>query len=191
VELDLVVLNTTFGLVWFGFLFFCLIVVAFDVKLSKIMVLIFAIIGIVFVIIYITQLSPMALMQWVVSRGLDRPELALSTLFYFIIFLILTFILLGIYLGAKTDYIRIEQNEVWCVRGITGKSRERFPTRSMEVNVERHDIFEYALGTGTITLKIPSLNKFIQLDTVFKAGKKHERINKLLSDISVKPVTPG
>jgi hypothetical protein len=88
--------------------------------------------------------------------------------------------------GAHIEYVIIERNQIWCMKGMTGKSKERFPTRSVEINVERPDFLEYWLGTGRVTIKIPSLNKFIQLDTVFRAGTKvAHAIKYLLSAIEV------
>jgi hypothetical protein len=66
-----------------------------------------------------------------------------------------------------------------------GKSRERFPTRSLEINVEKPDVLEALFGTGRITIKIPSLNKYIQLDTVFRANRKVDKIDRLLGQIEI------
>ena len=69
--------------------------------------------------------------------------------------------------------------------GIAGVSKQRFPTRALEINVEKPDFLELLLGTGQVTMKIPSLNKYIQLDTVFCANRKVKKIDKLLSSLKV------
>ena len=75
------------------------------------------------------------------------------------------------------------------MKGIAGKSKERFPTRSLEINVEKPDFLEAFFGAGHISIKIPSLNKYIQLDTVFRANKKVKKIDRLLSSIEVRDVS--
>lgn len=46
---------------------------------------------------------------------------------------------------------------------------------------------EYCLGTGCVTIKIPSLNKYTQLNTVFRAGNKVLKIDKFLSALEKPP----
>jgi hypothetical protein len=169
------------GLIWLIFLLFCFFVISIEVKLSKFCAVIFAIITISVLLIF----SPLggAFIGFITNTlNLD---LGLPFFFYISVLVILAFTLGCMIVGAHIEYVKIERNEIWCMKGITGKSKERFPTRSLEINVERPDFLEYWLGTGRVILKIPSLNKFIQLDTVFRAGTKVRKIDILLSAIKV------
>jgi len=166
---------------WLGALFFCLFVISIEVKLSKLCAVFCALIAIG-VVLYISPIGG-NIVAFITTAG--NLDLALPSLFYVIVLVILAIILGSIKVGAYLDYIKIERNEIWCMKGLTSKSKERFPTRSMEINVERPDFIEYWLGTGRVTIKIPSLNKFIQLDTVWRAGGKVKKIDKLLSAIKV------
>jgi len=177
------VASTWLSILWLGTLFFCFFVISIEIKLSKLCAAIFALIAFG-VVLYFSPIGA-TVVEFITNAG--NLGLALPLLFYISVLSILVIILGGMIVGAHIEYVKIEQNEIWCMKGITGKSKERFPTRSMEINVERPDFLEYWLGTGRITIKIPSLNKFIQLDTVFRAGKKVGDIDTLLSSIAVIP----
>jgi len=169
------------SILWLLTLFFCFFVISIEVKLSKLCAVLFAIIALG-VVLYISPIGG-TVVEFITTAG--DLELALPYLFYISVLVILAIILGGMIVGAHIEYVKIERNQIWCMKGITGKSKERFPTRSVEINVERPDFLEYWLGTGRITIKIPSLNKFIQLDTVFRAGSKVQAINFLLRAIEV------
>ena len=159
---------------WLLALFICLFVVSIEVKLSKLLAAGFVGAVIIALLFYIG----INVWQWIPNP--TEQELALTTPFYISISFILGFVLGCMIVGARTEYVRVERNEIWCMKGVVGKSKERFPTRSLEINVERPDFFERLLGTGRVSIKIPSLNKYIQLDTVFRAGRKVAKIDKLL-----------
>ena len=169
---------------WLGSLFFCFFVISIEVKFSKLCAVLFGIVALA-VVLFATPILGGTVVGFITTAlGLD---LALPLHFYTSVVLILAFILGAMIVGTHTEYVKIERNEIWCMKGIMGRSKERFPTRSLEINVERPDFIEHRLGTGRITIKIPSLNKFIQLDTVFRAGKKVGDIDTLLSSIAVIP----
>jgi len=166
--------------IWLLALTICLFVISTEAKLSKFLAVIFLVVFIIGFLTYIGYVS-----VWSVIYGIGEQNLALPTPFYFSVFVILAFILIAMRLGTQFDYVKIERNELWCMKGIAGKSKERFPTRSLEINVEKPDFLEAALGTGRITIKIPSLNKFIQLDTVFSANRKVKKIDEHLSSVEM------
>lgn len=169
------------GISWLVALFFCLFIISIQVKLSKLCLVLFAGITISVILFF----SPIGGSFVALITNVGILELALPFHFYLLVFLILAIILFFMWVGARIKFVRIERNEIWCMSGIAGKTKERFPTRSLEINVERPDFLEYWLGTGRVTLKIPSLNKYIQLDTVFRAGTKVKQIDNLLSAIRV------
>ena len=180
------VASTWLSILWLGTLFFCFFVISIEVKLSKLCAVLFALIAIG-VVLYFSPIGA-TVVDFITNAG--NLELALPLLFYISVFSILVIILGGIIVGARIEYVKIEPNEIWCMKGITGKSKERFPTRSVEINIERPDFIEQILGWGRVSIKIPSLNKYIILDTVFGAKKKVKDIDKLLSSIDVIDVTP-
>ena len=181
------VANTWLSILWLGTLFFCFFVISIEVKLSKLCAVVFALIAFV-VVLSITPPIGGAFIGFI-TNALNL-DLGLPFHFYSFVFVILAFILGAMKVGAHTEFVKIERNEIWCMKGITSKKKERFPTRSIEINVERPDFIEQGLGTGRVTLKIPSLNKFIRLDTVFRAGTKVKKIDKLLGAIEFVDVSP-
>jgi len=162
---------------WLLALFFSLFVVSIEVKISKLLAAGFVGVIIIAFLVYIG----VNIWQWIPNPS--ELNLALPTPFYVSVLSILAFVLGCMIVGGHIGYIRVERNEIWCMKGVVGRSKERFPTRSLEINVDRPDFFERLLGTGRITIKIPSLNKYIQLNTVFRAGTKVKKIDKLLSAI--------
>ena len=173
--------NNYISLIWLIGLFFCLFVISVQAKASKICIVIFALLTLG-VIIFFTPFG--ASFVNLVTNVLNL-EIGLPFGFYIAVSIILALILLFIWVGAHVKYVRIEQNEIWCMSGIAGKSKQRFPTRALEINVEKPDFLELLLGTGQVTMKIPSLNKYIQLDTVFCANRKVKKIDDLLSALKV------
>ena len=168
---------------WLGALLISFFIISIEVKLSKFCAVVF---GIVALGVVLYSVIGGEVVDFITSAlGL---VVALPLFFYISVLGILTFILGAMWVGAHADYVKIERNEIWCMKGITGRSKERFPTRSLEINVERPDFIEHALGWGRVTLKIPSLNKYIILDTVWRAGTKVEKIDERLSSIEVTPV---
>ena len=121
---------------------------------------------------------------WNLIPDPGEQNLALPILFYLLVSGVLAIILGAILIGAHFDYAKIEPNQITCTKGISGKSKETFPTRSLQIDIQRPDFLEQVLGTGRISLKIPSLNKFIQLNTIFRAGTKHKRVLHVLKAIS-------
>lgn len=174
-----ILMSNRLSLAWLGVLFFCFFVISIEVKLSKLFAVVFALIALGVVLYFLPIGSEVV---GLITVALDL-NIGLTVHFYIFVLVILAFILGAMIVGAHTDYVRIERNEIWCMKGITSKSKERFPTRSLEINVERPDFIEQWLGTGRVTIKIPSLNKYIQLDTVFRAGTKVKRIDTLLGPI--------
>jgi len=170
-------LDNYISISWLTALFFCFFIISIQVKLSKLCLVIFAAITIGVILFF----TPIGGSFVALITNVGNLELALPFDFYIAILVILAIILFFIWVGARIKYVRIERNEIWCMSGMAGKTKERFPTRSLEINVERPDFLEYLFGTGRVAIKIPSLNKFIQLDTVFRAGSKVRKIDALLS----------
>jgi len=171
-------LGNYLSLTWLIVLFFCLFVISIEVKLSKLLAVGFVVILIIMLVSYIVGIE-----IWKLVPTPGEQNLALPDLFYLSVLIILTIVLGAILIGAHFDYAKIERNQITCTKGVSGKSKETFPTRSLEVDIQRPDFLEMMLGTGRISLKIPSLNKFIELNTIFRAAKKHDRILDLLKAI--------
>jgi len=163
---------------WLLLLFLCFFVISTEVQFSKFLAVGFLVVLAITFLAYIGAVN-----VWSILSGIGEQNLSLPIPFYLSVFGIFAFILGAMRLGTQFEYVKFERNEIWCMKGIMGKSKERFPTRSLEINVEKPDFFEAMLGTGRITIKIPSLNKFIQLDTVFRANKKVGKIDEHLDSI--------
>ncbi|NVM18864.1 MAG: hypothetical protein HWN80_14200 [Candidatus Lokiarchaeota archaeon] len=172
-------LRNNLSFVWLIFLFFCLFVVSIEIKLTKLIAVVFVVLLIFMLLGYIIGIE-----IWNLIPNPGEQNLALPNLFYLLVSIILAIILGSILIGAHFDYAKIEPNQITCTKGISGKSKETFPTRALEIDIQRPDFLEQLLGTGCISLKIPSLNKFIQLNTIFRAGTKHKKILHVLKAIS-------
>ena len=173
------------SILWLGALLISFFIISIEVKLSKFCAVLF---GIVALGVVLYTVIGGAVVDFIII-GFDL-VVALPLFFYISVLGILVFILGAMWVGAHSDYVKVERNEIWCMKGIASKSKERFPTRSIEINIEKPDFIEQILGWGRVTIKIPSLNKYIILDTVFGAKKKVKDIDDLLSSIDVIDVTP-
>lgn len=173
--------GSTLGAIWFIVFFANMFVIAFDFSSTKFFILILAIV--VFMLLLIFLILP-NLGGAPAPGTLPDFDMTLSANFYLVMMLILVFILGFVILGVHFSYYKIERNEIYYKRGLTG-SAERFPVKSLRMHKEIPDIFEYlALRAGSITL-VPSKDKVIILSTVLNINKKAAQIDVLLSRIKV------
>ncbi len=169
---------------WFGFLwtvlFFCnVFIISFDVNSTKFFVLILAIIILLLVIIFLVlpniQLP---------SPTVFETHITMSTEFYLAMTIIFAIVILFAFIAARFDYWKLERNEIYHKRGIF-VSAERYPTKSLRINKEIPDIFEFLLlRAGSITL-IFEKTDVAHLNTVPNVNKKSRQIDTLLSDMRV------
>jgi len=172
---------TTLGAIWFVIFFANLFVIAFDFSSTKFFILILAIVVTVLLLMFLV--IPTLDDEGVGGEGFSI-NLDFGVDFYWIMAAILGFILFFVVLGSQFSYYKIERNEIYYKRGLIG-SAERYPVKSLRIQKEIPDVFEYlALRAGSITL-FPSKDKVIILNTVININKKSAQIDELLSRMRV------
>jgi hypothetical protein len=101
--------------------------------------------------------------------------------------LIIGFILAIIIINARFNYWKIERNEIYHKSGIFSAA-DRYPVETLRIRKEITDVFEFLiLRAGSITLLPGRSEEVIHLPTVLNVNNKAEKIDKLLSHISVEP----
>jgi hypothetical protein len=112
-----------------------------------------------------------------------------STGFYFLYFLIVSFILLIVYITRWLDFWEVLPNEILHHHGPLS-DLERFPTMNLKFDKEIPDVLEYTLlGSGRLVLHVPNIEKSIVLDNVLFINSKEETLKKLMSRLEVRVTT--
>lgn len=168
---------------WFWVIIFAfnIFVMAFDFQSTKFFLLLAAIVVIILIIFILWQTGVFG----GVSLG-DIPgfNIGLTDNFYLATTIILFGILGIVWLSRRIDYYKIERNEIYHRNGFLGKA-ERIPTSNLTFEKTIPDVFEYLLlRTGSLTLH-PHRGKTIHLSTVPGINKLEEKMDKLLSRITV------
>ncbi len=170
------------GIFWFIVFFTNLFVVSFDVSSSKFFILLLIVVVGVLLIIFLV-------VPYVSLPALPGGEFnpGLTTIFYFLMWIIFAFILGFILLGVHFNYYKIERNEIYHNKGIFS-SAERYPVKSLRIRKEIADVFEYfVLRAGSLTLLPGKADEVITLNTVLNINKRVKQLDYLLSDIGVEP----
>ncbi len=171
--------NYILGYVWTAVFFTNIFVVAFDFSSTKFFILILLIVIVLVAMIFL-------ILPNVDLGGSGDPfNIGITAEFYFIMTIILGLVLGIVVLNARFNYWKIEQNEIYHKSGII-TSAERYPAGNLRIRKTITDVFEFLfLRAGSITLLPGKTDEVIVLPTVLNINKKADRIDKLLSYISV------
>jgi hypothetical protein len=169
---------------WLLVFFVNIFVVAFDFGSTKFFILILAIVVISLIVVFLV------LPNLPVGGGGGMAisfNVALTSEFYLIMTLIIGFILAIIIINARFNYWKIERNEIYHKSGIFSAA-DRYPVETLRIRKEITDVFEFLiLRAGSITLLPGRSEEVIHLPTVLNVNNKAEKIDRLLSHISVEP----
>jgi len=168
---------------WFWVILFSfnLFVMAFDFQSTKFFLLLAAIVVVILIIVVLWQ---MGVFGGVSLGGIPEFNIGLSANFYLTTTIVLFAILGIIWISRRVDYYKIERNEIYHRNGFLGKA-ERIPTSNLTFEKTIPDVFEYLLlRAGSLTLH-PHRGKSIHLDTIPGINKLEEKLDQLLSRITV------
>ena len=172
------------GVVWVAIFFANLFAIAFDFSAKKFLILFLSIVILILVlfILYAEGILTLSFLQ--LGIPIQQLDLNLSADFY-LIFAIGLGIFLGlVIIGARLNYVKVEQNEVY-IRNLFSRVSNRHPTSDLKIQVQITDIFEYiSLGAGSIHL-IFNTEKAMELKTVPFINKKQSKLDEILSTRSV------
>ena len=160
--------------------FYPLFFTAFDFGSTKFFILILAIVIIVLLVIFLV------LPRIEISNLITPTEfnIEMTSNFYMVTTFILGTILLFIIIVARFDYWKIEQNELYHVKGIFTQD-ERYPVANLRIKKEIPDVFEYfILKAGSMTIDTGKGEEF-HLRTVVNVEDKIDKLNRLLSRTQV------
>lgn len=175
--------NFVLGYFWIGIFFINVFVIAFDFSSTKFFVLILIIVIIVVLMIFL--LPNLDLFGGVI--GGDPFNLGLTANFYLTMTLIFGFILAIVVINAQFNYWKLERNEIYHKSGIFS-SAERYPVQNLRIKKSIPDVFEFLfLRAGQIILIPGSREDAIVLPTILNINNKEDKIDKLLSHVSVEP----
>jgi len=174
--------NFILGYFWVGIFFINVFVIAFDFSSTKFFVLILIIvIAIIITVFLIVPNLPVG------GGGGGTFNIGLTAEFYLIMTIIFGFILLIIVINAQFNYWKVERNEIYHKSGIFS-SAERYPVQSLRIKKSIPDVFEFLfLRAGQIVLMPGGREEVISLPTVLNINNKADRIDQLLSHVSVEP----
>lgn len=108
-----------------------------------------------------------------------------TTHFYILMTAIYGFLLIIAFFSVLFNYYTIERNELYHRQGIFTKA-ERYAISNVSFDKGIPDIFEFfMLGAGSLTFYPEGGRRLVRLNTVVWINSKEERLNTLLSKISV------
>jgi len=168
---------------WFWVILFSfnLFVMAFDFQSTKFFLLLAAIVVVILVVVILWQVG---VFGGVSLGGIPEFNIALTANFYFTTTIVL-FVILGIiWISRRVDYYKIERNEIYHKNGFLGKA-ERIPTSNLTFEKTIPDVFEYLLLRAGSLILHPHKGKTIHLNTVPRINKIEEKLDQLLSRITV------
>ncbi|TFF87582.1 MAG: hypothetical protein EU549_04485 [Promethearchaeota archaeon] len=170
---------------WLLMFFVNLFVVSFDFSSTKFFILILAIVVISLIVVFLVLPNLPAAGG---GGGVILTfNVALTSEFYLIMTIIFGFILAIILINSRFSYWKIERNEIYHKSGIFS-SAERYPVEALRIRKEIPDVFEFLiLRAGSITLLPGRSEEVIYLPTVLNVNKKADKIDHLLSHVSVEP----
>ncbi|MFO7797065.1 MAG: hypothetical protein ACQERB_13680 [Promethearchaeati archaeon] len=174
--------NYILGYFWVGIFFINVFVIAFDFSSTKFFVLILIIVISIIVTIFLI-LPNVNLGGGGGGGGLFN--VGLTAEFYLTMTIIFGFVLLIVVINAQFDYWKVERNEIYHKSGIFS-SAERYPVQALRIKKSIPDVFEFLfLRAGKITLLPGGREEVITLTTVLNVNNKADRIDHLLSHVSV------
>lgn len=170
------------GYFWVAMFFINSFVIAFDFSSAKFFVLILLVIIAIVVVISIFLFVPDLQLT-----AIPTINFGITSEFYLGITIILGFILAIVVINAQFNYWELEQNEIYHKSGIFS-SAERYPTEKLRLKKDIPDVFEFLfLRAGSLTLIPGSRDDAIHLNTVLNINNRIERIDQMLSYVSVEP----
>lgn len=164
---------------WTAVFFANILIIAFDFAANKLLVL-FLILGILGGLFWYFLYTPFN-----VYLGQKGITLGYTIHFYILMSIMLGFLILVAFLSTLFDYYVIERNELYHRIGIFTRA-ERYAISNVSFDKDIPDIFEYFLfGAGQLTFYPEGGRRLVRLNTVLRINHKEEKINDLLSKISV------
>jgi hypothetical protein len=109
--------------------------------------------------------------------------------FYFAIFIIWGFLMIGGILYSRFHYVKIESNEVVVVGGVLDK-RKRYSSMRMQYTKEICDVFEYYLPfvrSGRLILRFPQEAEPVIIDHVMGVDKVITKLDHVTATLQVAP----
>jgi len=181
IEASIHIPNVILDIVW-SVVFFCnMFVVAFDFSPQKFIILfLVSAIGIVGFWYFLLP----TLLDYYTNKG-TVIALGFTSQFYIMMTGIFLFFFLVAIINSLFNYYSIERNELYHRIGIFARA-ERYAISNVSFDKEIPDIFEYfMLGAGSLTFYPEDGRRLVKLNTVIRINKKEQRLNYLLSKISV------
>lgn len=166
-------------IIWLISFFCCMFIMLFDFTASKFITFltIITLIGLG-VYFFILPLFEPIRTSVVLSFGF-------TSHFYIIMTAIWGFLLVIAFVSVLFNYYTIERNELYHRQGIFTKA-ERYAISNVSFDKEIPDIFEFfMLGAGSLTFYPEGGRRLVKLNTVVWINTKEEKLNTLLSKISV------
>ena len=168
----------------FFFSVFCLnlLVISFEFNRFRTMAIVFAILAILFLLLYLSHDLPVLS---TIRDMLDGLKFELSTSFYLALGSYLLIVFVFVFLNSRFNYWVVKSNEILHKEGFLGDVR-RFPSPNLRMSKEINDVFEFLLlGAGRIIMNPASEKRAIVLDHVLRVNVAEKAIQDLLSSISV------
>ncbi|TXT64093.1 MAG: conserved membrane protein of unknown function [Promethearchaeota archaeon] len=175
--------NPILGYFWIGIFFINVFVIAFDFSSTKFFILILIIVIVAVLLVFLLP----NLDIFGGTGGGDPFNLGLTANFYLTMTIIFGFVLAIVIINAQFNYWKVERNEIYHKSGIFS-SAERYPVQSLRIKKSIPDVFEFLfLRAGRLVLMPGRQEEVITLPTVLNINNKTDRIDHLLSHISVEP----
>ncbi len=171
------------AVIWFAIFFVNLFVIAFNFPTAKFFILFLALVVIALVMLLLYAMKIINFTEFDALLA-DLFTLDLPSKFYGIMTLGIGFVLLFVLIGARSRYVRIEENEVIIKTLLLGDVK-RYPTGTIRYEKEITDVFEYlSLGAGRLTFTFGPEATVI-LNTVPRINKVSSKIDEILDVLQV------
>lgn len=171
------------AVIWFAIFFVNLFVVAFNFPTAKFFLLFLGlvVIALVMLLLYVMKVISFTAFDALI---MDLFTIDLPSKFYGIMTLGIGFVLLFVLIGARSKYVRIEENEVIIKTVLLGDVK-RYPTSTLRYEKEIIDVFEFlSLGAGRITFTFGP-DAITILNTVPRINKVSSKIDDILDVLQV------
>jgi hypothetical protein len=174
----------TMGVVFLLILGVNLFVMTFDFNTTKSVAIFFAVIAILFILLFISSKTDVSVLAWLRS-ALGKVHAVANASFYFGTAAVLGFLFICMFIHTRINYWEVTRNEILHHHGLFG-AVDRFPAPNVEFSKQYNDIFEFGLLlSGSLTIFLASKQKNIVLETVPFIKRVEDKLNVLLSEIAV------
>lgn len=176
------------GFIWTLVFFVNIFAISFD--FSSIKLFLIALVIVIAILLFVFLILPATLAMIMEEFQNFEFNIGMTVEFYMVMSIILTVVLASVFIEVRFDYWRLERNEIYHRSGIFVKA-ERYPTQGIMIKKKIPDLIEFILlRAGSITLIIGG-NEVAHLSTILNINKKSNKIDKLLSEMSVEIDKPG